>query len=318
MEQNTIEVENITILSHVCGTNDVNIRCLEKLFKIPIFVRKNRIFFMSDNTDKLRDFHNLYNYLLSCINQSLQITTERIFSAYNQICGLTEERKERCVSIPAIYIPVSEKQIIARTKGQERIIQKLETHNLVFLVGPAGTGKTFLTTAFALSLILKKKVNKYVITRPVIEAGEKLGFLPGDLIQKVMPYLLPVYDALEEIVGSSICEHLQENKKIEVSPLAYMRGRTLHNSIVLLDEAQNCSPEQMKMFLTRIGEGSKIIVNGDITQSDLHNTKNGLQDALRIFKNVKNVAIVHLDESDIQRSALARKIVKAYNRVKEK
>lgn len=216
--------------------------------------------------------------------------------------------------IPSISIPSTKTTIVARTRGQAEIIRALNEFDLSFLVGPAGTGKTFFATAYALARLLQKKAQRFIITRPIVEAGEQLGFLPGDLVQKTLPYLRPIYDALHEAGSTTIVQHLQEHEAIEIAPLAYMRGRTLRNCTVLLDEAQNCTIEQMKMFLTRIGENTKVIVTGDLSQSDLPKKTNGLQDALAVFADVPQAAIVRLSEKDVQRSGLAKIIVEAYNR----
>ena len=290
----SIVFDSLDILSNFCGANNVNINYLETLFESPIYIVGNKIEFFSEVKSKIRDFENMCEYLVTCIKKSVNVTTELISSAYYQMTGGnldevisrfdintiedTTYGKESAhdktqitePQLSAIEIPSTKKRIIARTKGQAEVISTLKKYDLSFLEGPAGTGKTFLTTAFAISLLLQKKVKKYIITRPVVEAGEKLGFLPGDLREKIFPYLRPIYDALYSVASTTIMNHLQENAQIEVAPLAYMRGRTLHNSIVLLDEAQNCTVAQMKMFLTRIGENSKVIVNGDLSQSDLN------------------------------------------------
>ncbi|MBR0081170.1 MAG: PhoH family protein [Clostridia bacterium] len=210
------------------------------------------------------------------------------------------------------------KQVKCKTLGQKRYVQALKTHDLVFGVGPAGTGKTYLAVAMAVLAFKNKEVERIILTRPAVEAGEKLGFLPGDLQNKVDPYLRPLYDALQEFFGMETFKQLMERGAIEVAPLAYMRGRTLNNAYIILDEAQNCSIEQMKMFLTRFGEGSRIIVTGDMTQIDLPKERtSGLVHAIRILNGVDGIAIVKLTHKDVVRHELVQRIIQAYERAEK-
>ena len=210
------------------------------------------------------------------------------------------------------------KQIKCKTLGQKRYVQALKTHDLVFGVGPAGTGKTYLAVAMAVLAFKNKEVERIILTRPAVEAGEKLGFLPGDLQNKVDPYLRPLYDALQEFFGMETFKQLMERGAIEVAPLAYMRGRTLNNAYIILDEAQNCSIEQMKMFLTRFGEGSRIIVTGDMTQIDLPKERiSGLVHAIRILDGVEGIQIVKLTHKDVVRHELVQRIIQAYERAEK-
>ena len=207
------------------------------------------------------------------------------------------------------------KQIKCKTLGQKKYIQALQTHELVFGVGPAGTGKTYLAVAMAVVAFKNKEVERIILTRPAVEAGEKLGFLPGDLQNKVDPYLRPLYDALQEFFGLETYKQLMERGAIEVAPLAYMRGRTLNNAFIILDEAQNCSIEQMKMFLTRFGEGSRIVVTGDVTQIDLPKEKtSGLVHAIRVLDDVEGISVVKLTHKDVVRHELVQRIIQAYER----
>ena len=207
------------------------------------------------------------------------------------------------------------RQVKCKTVGQKRYIRSLRENALVFGVGPAGTGKTYLAVAMAVLAFKNKEVEKIILTRPAVEAGEKLGFLPGDLQNKVDPYLRPLYDALQEFFGLETYKNLMERGAIEVAPLAYMRGRTLNNAYIILDEAQNCSVEQMKMFLTRFGEGSRIVVTGDITQIDLpRERKSGLIHALDVLKEVEGIGIVRLTEKDVVRHELVQRIIRAYEK----
>lgn len=205
------------------------------------------------------------------------------------------------------------RQVKCKTLGQKRYVQALKQNELVFGIGPAGTGKTYLAVAMAVLAFKNKEVDRIILTRPAVEAGEKLGFLPGDLQSKVDPYLRPLYDALQEFLGLETYRQLTERGAIEVAPLAYMRGRTLNSAYIILDEAQNCSVEQMKMFLTRFGEGSRVVVTGDITQIDLpHERKSGLIHAIDVLSGVEGVSIVRLTHKDVVRHELVQRIIRAY------
>ncbi len=210
------------------------------------------------------------------------------------------------------------KHINPRTANQSMFIDAMNNHDLTFGLGPAGTGKTYLAVAKAVAEMEAKKVDKIILTRPAVEAGENLGFLPGDLKEKIDPYLRPLYDALYEMLPRDIVDKKIQNGEIEIAPLAYMRGRTLSHAVVILDEAQNTTPMQMKMFLTRLGEGSKMVVNGDLTQTDLpRGMESGLKEAERILQNVDEIAFVRFDERDVVRHGLVSKIVNAYAKDKE-
>ena len=207
------------------------------------------------------------------------------------------------------------KQVKCKTLGQKRYVQALKSHELVFGVGPAGTGKTYLAVAMAVVAFKNKEVERIILTRPAVEAGEKLGFLPGDLQNKVDPYLRPLYDALQEFFGLETYKQLMERGAIEVAPLAYMRGRTLNNAFIILDKAQNCSIEQMKMFLTRFGEGSRIVVTGDVTQIDLpKEKKSGLVHAIHVLDGVEGISVIKLTHKDVVRHELVQRIIQAYER----
>lgn len=212
-----------------------------------------------------------------------------------------------------ITLTESGRGLRARTDGQARFVQALRTHDVVICVGPAGSGKTYLAVGWAVGLLRSGAVKKIVLVRPAVEAGERLGFLPGDIVAKVSPYLRPLFDALAEIMDPETVKKYMENDIIEILPLAYMRGRTLNNAVIILDEGQNATTAQMKMFLTRMGFNSKIVVTGDMTQTDLPKTvKSGLTDAVQRLKDIEGLAIVYLDESDIVRNPLVTRIVKAY------
>jgi len=206
------------------------------------------------------------------------------------------------------------KYLRPRTDGQGRYVQALKTHDVVLCVGPAGTGKTYLAVAWAVTLLRSSQVKKIVLVRPAVEAGERLGFLPGDLIAKINPYLRPLFDSLNDIMETETVKRYMESEIIEILPLAYMRGRTLNNACIILDEGQNATVSQMKMFLTRMGHGSKVIVTGDMTQVDLPRTvRSGLSDAVQRLKNIDGISVLHLDDADIVRNPLVAKIVAAYD-----
>jgi phosphate starvation-inducible PhoH-like protein len=212
-----------------------------------------------------------------------------------------------------IQIPQGFRRVFPRGRNQAVYIQGMRTHDICFCVGPAGTGKTYLAIAEALRLVLSKKMRKLVLTRPVVEAGESLGFLPGDLTQKLNPYLRPLYDAMESLIPYEIIRRMEENRTIEIAPLAYMRGRSLNNSVIILDEAQNTTREQMKMFLTRIGEGSRAVITGDTTQIDLpRRFDSGLLHAVSILSKVEGLYFAYLHTADVVRNPLIKKIIQAY------
>jgi phosphate starvation-inducible PhoH-like protein len=238
-------------------------------------------------------------YVLSLVNEGSE----------DKLCEMTGD----CVCITAKGKPIKPK-----TLGQKKYIECIKNNTITLGAGPAGTGKTYLAVAMAVNAFRAKEINRIILTRPAVEAGEKLGFLPGDLQQKVDPYLRPLYDALFDMLGAESFQRYQERGSIEVAPLAYMRGRTLDDSFVILDEAQNTTPEQMKMFLTRLGFNSKMVVTGDVTQIDLPDGKrSGLIEATKILKNVDDVKIVHFSEKDVVRHKLVQDIIKAYEKYEE-
>ncbi len=216
-----------------------------------------------------------------------------------------------------LTLKTKKRQIYPRTKTQAEFVQAMNASEMVFGIGPAGTGKTFLAVAKAVSLMLEGKIDKIILTRPAVEAGENLGFLPGDLKEKIDPYLRPLYDALYDMLPSDQVDRKLEMGEIEIAPLAYMRGRTLSNAMVILDEAQNTTPMQMKMFLTRLGENSRMVINGDLSQTDLpRGVESGLAESIRILKNIEEIKIVEFTEKDVVRHGLVSKIVKAYEQAK--
>lgn len=228
---------------------------------------------------------------------------------------MTAEFEQEVYAASELTLKTKKRHINPRSETQGTFIDAMNKYEMVFGLGPAGTGKTFLAVAKAVSAMLEGKVDRIILTRPAVEAGENLGFLPGNLKEKIDPYLRPLYDALYEMLPADMVDKKLENGEIEVAPLAYMRGRTLSHSVVILDEAQNTTPMQMKMFLTRLGEGSRMIINGDLTQTDLpRGTVSGLLDAVKILKKVPGIAFVEFSEKDVVRHGLVSKIVKAYDK----
>ncbi len=303
--------DNNHILQEICGTVDGNLKYLETLFDSRIFVRGNELIIESQDIGFQARFARLIAELHRFADERITITESLINSCFQAISTNNQSLdllRENMVSIPQGF-----KKVYPRNINQASFLAGIRSHDLSFGVGPAGTGKTFLAIAHALSEILSHKKKKLLLTRPVVEAGENLGFLPGDLNQKLNPYIKPLYDAMESMISGDLIAKLEENNVIEIAPLAYMRGRSLVNSYIILDEAQNTTLEQMKMFLTRIGEGSKVVVTGDITQIDLGRGKvSGLVDALRVLEGVKGVYVSQFNTSDVVRSNLVQRIIGAY------
>ncbi len=308
-----IEVEKMELVINLFGSFDQNIRLIEKELDVAIINRGSEIKVAGEpeQVDKaLSAIHNL----LAMASRGETIGTQEVTYVMSQIeVGNAEQLEE--LGKDVVCVNIHGAPIKAKTLGQKQYIQSIKNNNIVFGIGPAGTGKTFLAVAAAVAAFKGKEVGKIILTRPAIEAGESLGFLPGDMQEKVDPYLRPLYDALGEMLGYEVFHKNLERGLIEVAPLAYMRGRTLDNAFIILDEAQNTTPEQMKMFLTRMGFSSKIVVTGDITQIDLpRDKKSGLKDAEIILKQVEGIDFIYLDERDVVRHPLVQRIVKAYER----
>ena len=297
------------------GTNDQNLKILEKEFKSTITVRGTNMILNGSQDEAV---------LIEKIVQDMQITANR--KGYvdeddvRTLISFTESDAISEIEDPnrPLIVYTHKGSVNAVTPGQKIFLEKVNENDITFAVGPAGTGKTYLAVAFAVAALKNKIVERIVITRPAVEAGENLGFLPGDLKEKIDPYLNPIYDALRDMIKNDRLEKLMDRKIIEVAPLAYMRGRTLQNAFIILDEAQNATKTQMKMFLTRLGVTSKAIVTGDVTQIDLpKKSSSGLLDALQILKNVKEIGFVSFEENDVLRHKLVRKIIIAYGKNEE-
>lgn len=295
----------------VFGDFDTNIKVIEKHLAVTIISRDGDVKIVGE-TKQVKKAKKVLKQLIKSSEKGIEITEQTITYAIDMI---GEEKEEALDVLQDDYICMTTrgKYIRPKTAGQSAYIKAIKDKTIVFGVGPAGTGKTYLAMAHAITAFKNKEVNRIIMTRPAIEAGEKLGFLPGDLQSKVDPYLRPLYDALHEIMGAEAFQNNMEKGLIEVAPLAYMRGRTLDNAFIVLDEAQNTTPEQMKMFLTRIGFGSKAIITGDVTQKDLPDGKtSGLEMAMKVLKNIDEIGVIKLTHADVVRHPLVQKIVKAY------
>ena len=318
MFEQTVDIERIEQIINLFGNFDENIKRIEKKYRVSITSHGSQIRVRGDVTDVMNAVRTIEG-LLVMINKGEQITDQSI----DYVSGLVEDGEDDRITAvtdaDCICITSKGRPVKPKTIGQRQYAEAIKKNTITIGVGPAGTGKTYLAVASAVSAFRAKTVNRIILTRPAVEAGEKLGFLPGDLQQKVDPYLRPLYDALFDMLGAENFQKCQERGDIEVAPLAYMRGRTLDDSFIILDEAQNTTNEQMKMFLTRLGFNSKAVVTGDITQIDLPDGKrSGLKDAVRVLKSVDDIAIHDLTGRDVVRHRLVREIIKAYERSAEK
>lgn len=312
-----VNADRVEDLISVFGSFDENIKRIEEELNVSIINRGNDLKVTGDEeaTDKaVRTLHGL----LALASKGEVIDEQRV----RYLITLVKEGNDAQVAQMAkdvVCITAKGKPIKAKTVGQQNYMRAITKNTVTIGVGPAGTGKTYLAVAAAVAAFRDRTVNRIILTRPAVEAGERLGFLPGDLQNKVDPYLRPLYDALYDMLGAETFQKYQERGSIEVAPLAYMRGRTLDDSFIILDEAQNTTKEQMKMFLTRLGFGSKIVITGDVTQIDLpHDKVSGLKDALRVLEGVKDIAICKLSSADVVRHALVQEIINAYERADKK
>ena len=318
MFEQTVDIERIEQIVNLFGNFDENIKRIEKRYDVAITSHGSQIKIKGE-VDSVLSAKRTVEGLISIINKGEQLTDQNI----DYVASLVEDGEDNKIAditdVDCICITSKGKPVKPKTFGQKQYVEAIKNNTITIGVGPAGTGKTYLAVAQAVSAFRAKQVNRIILTRPAVEAGERLGFLPGDLQQKIDPYLRPLYDALFDMLGAENFQKCQERGDIEVAPLAYMRGRTLDDSFIILDEAQNTTCEQMKMFLTRLGFNSKAVVTGDITQIDLPDgKKSGLKDAVRILKNIEDIAISRLTGKDVVRHRLVQEIIKAYERGSEK
>ena len=316
-KEKEIYVDDDYVISELFGKFDENIKIIEEEFPVEIVLRDGSLAIIGDDTS-VQLVEKLIYKLIEIINKQKHLTKQAIRYSIQLVLKGEEERLNEILD-DIICITASGKVIKPKTLGQKRYVDSIRNNDIVFGIGPAGTGKTYLAMAMAVNAFKNKEVNRIILTRPAVEAGEHLGFLPGDLKEKVDPYLRPVYDALFDILGPETYMKLVEKGLIEVAPLAYMRGRTLDSAYVILDEAQNTTDEQMKMFLTRLGFGSKAIITGDITQIDLAKGKSsGLITVSRILKDISGIEFIYLTKHDVVRHPLVQRIIEAYERFEEK
>lgn len=306
-----LRIDNHEHLMELFGDLDENMSIIKKEFNVDVVHRDDEIKIIGDK-EKVELVKALISKLLDILNSQQKLTKQNIRYTIDLLLDGKEDKMNDLLD-DTVVVTYSGKAIKPKTLGQKRYINSIRQKDIVFGIGPAGTGKSYLAVASAVAAFKEKKVNKIILTRPAVEAGEKLGFLPGDLQDKVDPYLRPLYDALFDILGGESFLKYRERGLIEIAPLAYMRGRTLDSAFVILDEAQNTTQEQMKMFLTRLGYGSKAIVTGDITQIDLPSGKNsGLKQAAKILKNIDGIDFTYFDKSDVVRHRLVMQIIQAY------
>lgn len=316
MFEQVINIERMEDAVGLFGSFDENVKLLQKEYNVKIVNRGSAIK-ISGEPEDVRNAEKALEGLLMLINKGEELNEQNVRYCISLVNDGNED-KLPSLSSDCICITMSGKPVKPKTLGQKSYIECINNNTVVFGVGPAGTGKTYLAVAMAVKAFRAKEISRIILTRPAVEAGEKLGFLPGDLQQKVDPYLRPLYDALFEMLGPDNFQKYQEKGSIEVAPLAYMRGRTLDDSFIILDEAQNTTPEQMKMFLTRLGFNSKIVVTGDITQIDLPDgKKSGLKEAVRILKNIEDIKTVRFTEKDVVRHKLVQDIIRAYERAEK-
>ena len=311
MIEKIISLENISNVDFL-GVENCNLKKIEESYpKTKIIARGSEIRIIGDNID-VREINDLFYLLIEHFNRFDSLSPEKINDYV-----LLENKKhlEARESKDIILFGTKGNTIKARTKNQLKLVETIKENDLVFAIGPAGTGKTYVAVAMAVAALKNKRVKKIIISRPAVEAGESLGFLPGDMNEKVDPYLRPIYDALEDMIPAEKLNYYKENNTIEIAPLAFMRGRTLNNAFVLLDEAQNTTPSQIKMFMTRLGPKSKMVITGDSSQVDLPNRqKSGLMEALMILEGIKGIGVMRLEEEDVMRHTVVKNIINAYNK----
>ena len=309
-----VKIDHHDVIAKIVGPQDRNLNVLKQYFGIKISINENEIITDANKTTKTI-LENVFKTAIKLVENNAVFNERDLIyiikvledkGSANDIISLYENRK-------LVVVGNNGKPVFPKTFNQKDYLDKMEKHDLVFGVGPAGTGKTYLAVAYGVSLLKANKIRKIILTRPVVEAGESLGFLPGDIKEKIDPYLIPLYDALYEFLGKETVDNLILKGVIEIAPLAYMRGRTLDNAFVILDEAQNTTSVQMKMFLTRLGFNSKMLITGDPTQIDLRNNQvSGLKEVIRILKNMDDVKFTYFEKIDVIRNPLVQKILERY------
>ncbi len=316
MAEKIISLQNAGQVAELCGNYDKNLHVLKKEYGVEIVIRDLEVKILGEE-NHTESCKKAIENILSLMNSGKNIDELNVrYAVSMEEEGASSELKD--LGNDCICITQKGKPVYPKTVGQKKYINTISKNTITLGIGPAGTGKTYLAVAMAVKAFKAGVVERIILTRPAVEAGEKLGFLPGDLQNKVDPYLRPLYDALFDFLGAENFLKYQERGNIEVAPLAYMRGRTLDESFIILDEAQNTTREQMKMFLTRLGFGSKIIITGDVTQIDLpDNKKSGLLEAMKVLKNIDDIGIVRFSEKDVVRHKLVQDIVKAYDKYYE-
>ena len=314
--ERTIRLDGNKNAQMLFGKFDQNLRLIEKELNLKISHQSDGLKIVG-NKEEVSRACELFDYLSGMVNTGAEIKTRDIIYAL-RMAKPDEGVDFKLLSKEKIELPIRGAVITPKTKGQIEYVDAIKHFDIVFGVVPAGTGKTYLAIAMAVNALKKGLVKRLILTRPAIEAGENLGFLPGDMVEKVLPYLRPIYDALYDMMESEKVEELTEQGVIEVAPLAFMRGRTLNDAFIILDEAQNCTPFQMKMFLTRLGFDSKTVITGDPTQSDLpKGVSNGLADAEKILAGIEGVKFIHLTGKDVVRHELVQRIIEAYERIQK-
>ena len=306
----TIVLEDQTVLSSLCGANDENLHVFETYLGVPVICRGNEVTVVTSDQAICKRFQKLIDTLL----ESPEITSDGS-ADFIASCVANSAPQQGAFCPQCIHIPRGIKSVYPKNRKQAALIDSIYANDITFGLGPAGTGKTYIAVALALKMLLSHTVRKLILTRPVVEAGESLGFLPGDLVQKINPYLRPLFDIMETLLPADVLRGMEESNTIEVAPLAYMLGRTLHNAVVILDEAQNTTKEQMKMFLTRMGEGSKLIITGDPSQSDIRGrSESGLVHAVSLIRTIDGIGTVEFSADEVVRHSLVQKIINAYEK----
>lgn len=312
MGKSAVVLESPDFLSELCGVNDQNLRLLEELLGTRILYRGNELYLDTEDDDARDVLVRVVEEMKSHVALGQRPNRDLIKAVYASVTD-EDSSKPDVLKRTSLTIPGRDRNVFPRTLSQGYYLENLAESEIVFGVGPAGTGKTYLAVAHALAEVLSRRKRKLVLTRPVVEAGESLGFLPGDLAQKISPYLRPLYDAMESLIPYETIQRMEEQRIIEIAPLAYMRGRSLNDCYVILDEAQNTTREQMKMFLTRIGEGTQAVITGDVTQIDLpRKHHSGLLHAVEILGSIPEIRFTYFTSRDVVRNPIVQKIINAY------